>query len=57
MLCKVKEVKRRLVMWQFLCDSLYDLIHLRAKYGQGTLGGWWDTRKFEWRHYYPPKKR
>lgn len=35
-------------MWQFLCDSMYDLFHLKDKYGQETLQGWWDTRKFEW---------
>ena len=35
-------------MWQFLCDSLYDLFHLNDQYGQKTLDDWWETRKFEW---------
>uniref|UniRef100_A0A6M3LV96 Uncharacterized protein n=1 Tax=viral metagenome TaxID=1070528 RepID=A0A6M3LV96_9ZZZZ len=41
-------------MWQFLCDSAYDLFHLHDRYGQKTLRGWWVTRKFEWKYLTKP---
>ena len=34
-------------MWQFLCDSLYDLFHLTEN-GYTDLIDWWTTRVFEW---------
>lgn len=37
-------------IWQFLCDSAYDLLHLKDKYGQENLSGWWETRVYEWKH-------
>ena len=36
-------------MWQFLCDSVYDLLHLNDRYGQETISGWWGSRKVDWR--------
>lgn len=34
-------------MWQFLCDSFYDLFHLNDTYGQRTFRCWWGIRRFE----------
>lgn len=34
--------------WLYLCDSVYDLFHLRGRYGQKTFRGWWETRQSEW---------
>ncbi|KKM65811.1 hypothetical protein LCGC14_1487570 [marine sediment metagenome] len=34
--------------WQFVCDSVYDLFFLRARFGQKTLRGWWEVRLAEW---------
>lgn len=44
-------------MWQFLCDSLYDLKHLKDRFGQEPLSGWWGTRKFEMRRFKYLSKR
>ena len=37
---------------QFLIDSVYDLLYLKDTYGQQTLGGWWESRKYEWEHLF-----
>ncbi len=44
---KKSEKHRRLNMWQFMCDSIYDLFHLEENRYTG-LEDWWTTRKFEW---------
>ena len=36
-------------LWLYLCDALYDLFHLKDRWGQETLSGWWVIRKHEWR--------
>ena len=41
-------------LWQFLCDSVYDLFHLHDKYGQENLRGWWDMRVDQWNHWGNP---
>lgn len=40
-----------LMVWQFICDSAYDLFHLWVRFGQKTLGGWWQVRLAEWFGY------
>lgn len=34
-------------MWQFICDSVYDLFHLSGN-GYMGLSDWWGSRVFEW---------
>lgn len=36
-------------MWQFLCDSAHDSLHLWGRYGQKTPWGWWGIRMDEWK--------
>ena len=44
-------------LWQFLCDSVYDWIHLRDEYGQENFTGWWETRIDQWHHWGNPFRK